>query len=66
MWSGIDGHLYVCTSCALTSLPALIADAVWSPHLTYADALRSLADITTVFWRVLTLHYTKLRDGRAQ
>ena len=53
-WSG-HARLYVCRSCAIDVLPALIADAIWRPILTFADVEASVVAILRTFWRGIAL-----------
>lgn len=63
MWAHLDGEVYTCRECALTYLPALIADAVGSHLRTRRVSRRALADVTdgvmvqieARFWRALCL-----------
>jgi hypothetical protein len=62
-WQGDNGLIEVCHSCALSTLPALIADATYLTH-THAcdDAKLALVDIERTYWRAM--FQRALREAR--
>jgi hypothetical protein len=53
MWQGRE-TIYICSQCALESLPALIADSIWiSPRGIHAHSF--VDSILVSFWRALAL-----------
>jgi hypothetical protein len=54
MWMGAE-HVHVCGSCAITTLPALIADALWRPHLTDREVVDHFKTIECQYWRAIAL-----------
>jgi hypothetical protein len=52
MWRGHD-TIFVCRRCAIETLPALIADAVWFPAVSLMYAEHGLTQISAGYWRAL-------------
>lgn len=55
MWGG-DTNVFVCSTCAVDTLPQLIADAIYKPRDKdlYTAAHQALPRILLAFWRAMT------------
>jgi len=61
-WHG-NHVIAVCSTCAIETLPSLIADAIYLPKHKAADAAkRSLERVDSRFWRALTLRLFRSQE----
>lgn len=68
VWRGVEATVEVCPTCAVETLPALIADACHAhPGRGVADFTVALNTITRVFWRAVACRLANAlrprRDG---
>jgi hypothetical protein len=59
-WRGNVKIVLVCRSCALMVLPALFADATWSPKWVLTDAYDDLRRFDAGYWKAQTINLAQL------
>ena len=63
-WMGAR-EIVICRGCAGTTVPALIADAVWYPRLILPEAERALEEVQKEYWRAIAIQALRARDREA-
>ena len=62
-WRG-EKLILICYNCTVHHLPALIADATWSPQWTPAVGERDLVKIEAAFWHAQKLNIQRNPKGK--